>query len=139
MNTNSETSKTKVNVEFNIVADNFNPDDISSELGMKPSRSYRIYEQVKDKPIFRDHSLWQIETGYQYSWDINDQLSQIVNIFKDKSDLLLHIIEKYKAYIEIVIVINFENDDKPAIYFDAELICFLNSINAGIQFDYYLC
>ena len=87
--------------------------------------------------MFRDHSLWEIETGFQLSFDVNNQLEIMIDMLNNKKDLIKKLTLKYDILISFIIVINFINQDKPAIYLNKEVISFANEIGADIQFDYY--
>lgn len=129
--------QSKINIEFSIKGENVNPVDITKIIGVSPSRSYFKGDQIKNKPMFRDHSLWEIETGFQLSFDINHQLKLMIEMLKNKKDLIKKLTIQYDALISFIIVINFINQDKPAIYLSKEVISFVNDIGADIQFDYY--
>lgn len=132
------TSKSLVNIEWNIIADDFDPDEISTLMQLQFSRSFRKGEKVKNKPIIREYSLWGIETGYQHSWDVSEQMSQILMMIENRINIIKHILTRFKANTQIVVVIKFVEDDKPAIYFEKETLVLLHEINAEIQFDYYI-
>lgn len=129
--------QSEINIEFSIKGENVNPVDITKIIGISPSRSYSRGDQIKNKPMFRDHSLWEIETGFQLSFDINNQLKPMIDMLNNKKDLIKKLTIQYDVVISFIIVINFINQDKPAIYLSKEVISFLNEIGADIQFDYY--
>ncbi len=129
--------KSKINIEFNILGQDFFPEDISKILKITPKRYYSINDQVKNKPIYRDHSLWGIETGLQLSNDINIQLNQLFDTLNGKFELIEKLKKMYEIMINITIVIYFVNEDKPAIYFTSSALSWINKIGAEILFDYY--
>lgn len=129
--------QSKINIEFSIKGENINPVEITKIIGLSPNRFYSRGDQIKNKPIFRDHSLWEIETGFQLSFDINNQLKPMIDMLNDKKDVIKNLTIQYDVVISFIIVIYFINQDKPAIYLSKEVISFLNEIGADIQFDYY--
>ena len=129
--------QSEINIEFCIKGENINPADITKIIEISPSRSYSKGDQIKNKPVFRDHSLWEIETGFQLSFDVNNQLEIMIDMLNNKKDLIKKLTLKYDILISFIIVINFINQDKPAIYLNKEVISFANEIGADIQFDYY--
>lgn len=129
--------QSKINIEFSIKGENINPVEITKIIGLSPNRFYSRGDQIKNKPMFRDHSLWEIETGFQLSFDINNQLKPMIDMLNDKKDIIKNLTIQYDVVISFIVVINFINQDKPAIYLSKEVISFLNEIGADIQFDYY--
>ncbi len=134
---NDSCIKSKINIEFNISGQDFFPEDINEILKISPNRYYTINDQVKNKPIYRDHSLWGIETGLQLSNDINIQLNQLFDMLNGKFDLIEKIKKMYNVMINITVIIYFVNEDKPAIYFTNSDLFWINKIGAEILFDYY--
>lgn len=129
--------QSEINIEFCIKGENVNPVDITKIIGIAPSRFYSKGDQIKNKPMFRDHSLWEIETGFQLSFDVNNQLKMIIDMLNAKKEVIKKLTSQYDVLISFIIVVNFINQDKPAIYLSKEVISFLNEIGADIQFDYY--
>ncbi len=72
-----EMDKTNVMVEFNIIGDTFNPDIVTQKLIINPTEIWIKGEQIKDKDLYRKHTLWSKATKYEESLDINDQLKTI--------------------------------------------------------------
>ena len=129
--------QSEINIEFSIKGEKFDPMDITKIIGISPNRSYSKGDQIKSKPMFRDHSLWEIETGFQLSFDINNQLKQMMDILNNKKDFVRKLTVQYDVKMSFIIIINFINHDKPTIYLSKEVISFVNEIRADIQFDYY--
>lgn len=129
--------QSEINIEFCIKGENVNPVDITKIIGIVPSRFYSKGDQIKNKPMFRDHSLWGIETGFQLSFDINNQLKMIIDTLDSKKAVIKKIANQYNALVSFIITVNFIDEDKPAIYLTKEVISFAHEIGADIQFDYY--
>jgi hypothetical protein len=94
-------------------------------------------DNVPGKSIKRNKSCWRVSTGYQESLDVNEQLNEIMKLFQEKSDKLIELMHLYNFEIMISIVINIEDNQKPAIYFDKQSIRFICQINAEIDIDLY--
>lgn len=126
-----------VKVEFTMSGEvYFKPDEITKKIGITPTYVREKGEILRNGNIF-PLSEWGIETEYIESLDINDQLSIITEQLKDKVVIINEICTLYNLKCTFVIVVNIEQEEKPAMYFDSEFIQFAASINADIGFDLY--
>jgi hypothetical protein len=166
--------KTTVMAEFNIWGDKFDPQIITDNLKIKPTRSWikeidkrpqhpspnpknlvrikdpelkvmlkNINDKIKasgkkPKHIQHDFSYWKVDTGYQESKTINNQIIQIYDLLKDKVDVLKELNTKNELTYRLGIVINIEDNDGPGMFFDTYIIDFLHDIGATIDVDYYI-
>lgn len=130
--------KTSVLVEFKIIGDEFEPEIITKVLQISPDKYWKKGEQIKNKNSIRNFSCWSIKTGYEESIDINNQLVKIINKIKDKKNELVELKNQNKFYYKIQVVIKIENNEKPAIYLNRDIIGFLNDIKAELDFDLYI-
>ena len=129
--------KTTVMVEFNLYGDNFDPDIITKALDLNPSETYLKGDKIKEGKNIRKDTAWSINTGYEESYDINDQLHKICILLKGKEEELVLLKKKYFLEILFMIVIKIENDEKPGIYLEKSFISLLNTIDAEVVFDIY--
>lgn len=139
--------KTNVKVYFSVKADDFSIEDFTNELGIKPTRAYRKGEEVK-RPSnpnvtskgthYRLHTSWELGTDYEESLDINEQLNSVLSQLEDKAEELNRLKRKYDLAYRFVIVIQIENNEKPAMYLDRRFIHFADSIGAEVDFDLYI-
>ena len=81
---------------------------------------------------------WTLSTGYQESYDINNQLNTILKSLEGKTKELKQLKKKYDLEFLFMIVIQVENDEKPAMYLQKNIIGFASLIQAEIQFDLYI-
>ena len=133
-----EIDKTNVKVELNIIGDTFNSDNVTQKLKIQPTDVWIKGEQIKDKDLYRKHTLWCTSTEYEESYDINDQLKAIINILTPKIDDLKNLKDTLGVEYKFCVVINIENNEKPVMYFNTDTIRFLDEIKAEIEFDLYI-
>lgn len=88
--------------------------------------------------MYRKHTLWSISTEYEESLDINDQLETILSVLAPKTFDLIELRNTLGVEYRFCVVINIENNQKPAMYLDTDTIEFLNKILAEIDFDLYI-
>lgn len=133
-----EMERTNVMVEFNIIGDIFDTDIITHRLSIQPNEHWMKGDKVKDKDIERVDTCWTVHTEYEESIDINEQLKKILNILIPKLNELKEVQSAYNLEYRFCIIINIENNEKPAMYINGEMIKFVYEINAEIDFDLYI-
>lgn len=131
--------KTNVMVEFVIIGDRFDPCMITEKLKIKPDQYWVKGDSIqgRDARVKRKDTSWIISTGYEESLDINEQLERIVELIKDKSIILKELERGFNLEYIFGIVVNIENNEKPAMYFNRDFIGFANEINAEFYIDLY--
>lgn len=136
---------TKVMAYFSVIGDHFPPEKITEELAIQPTETYvkgDIIEQTRavNSPGIRRRigTAWTLSSGYQESFDINDQLKPLLSSLEGKQQDLIRLKEEYELSYLFMIVIQIENDDKPAMYFKKDVISFASAIDAEIHFDLYI-
>lgn len=129
--------KTNLMVEFSIIGDNFNPDEITKSLGIEPTECY-IKGYDKNRYFKMKESSWSLSTGYIQTVYISDLFDELINKLTSKKDILLELKNKYNLMFKFFVVINIENGEKPAIYLDKEVVSFANYLSAEFDFDLYI-
>lgn len=134
----SDIENTTVMVEFIIYGDVFDPHVITNKLEINPTSTTikGVIGNGKKRPSI--DTSWCLGTLKEESFDINQQLNQVIERIKDKAEILLDIKNKYSVNFVFEIVIEIENNEKPAIYFDTEVLNFINLIKAKIDIDLYI-
>ncbi|EYE87733.1 hypothetical protein Q428_11940 [Fervidicella metallireducens AeB] len=131
-------NKTKVKVEFVIVGDEFNPGLVTEKLQINPNEYWVKGDDIKGRNIKRKDSCWIIGTEYEESSDINNQIIKVLNKIQDKKSNLCELGEYFNLEYILLIIINIEENEKPAIYFENEVIQFMNDIKGKIDIDLYI-
>ncbi|MGE5579274.1 MAG: DUF4279 domain-containing protein [Bacillota bacterium] len=127
-----------VKAEFRILGDDFHPDDITKRLGIQPLAQWEKGEVIKGKDRARSYSCWEIATGYEESWDVNDQLSKVARIVRDKKAELRALREQLDGLdYRFEVVVKIENGDVPAVHLESDMIELANEIEAVFAFDIY--
>ncbi|MFF2501731.1 DUF4279 domain-containing protein [Peribacillus sp. NPDC058075] len=118
-----------------------------SVFGNEPTKTYKkgdIIEKINNPNLVstkirrRKETVWTLSTGYQESYDINNQLNTILKSLEGKTKELKQLKEKYSLEFLFMIVIQVENDEKPAMYLQKNIIDFASLIQAEIHFDLYI-
>ncbi|MEK4827749.1 DUF4279 domain-containing protein [Niallia sp. FSL W8-0951] len=116
-------------------------------LGNKPTKSYKKGEViakkynpnvVSTKVQFRKETAWKFGTDYQESYDVKEQLDQIIGPLKNKATIINQLKSKYNLECNFSILIIMENGETPGLQLDNEQIEFANSIRAEFDIDLYV-
>ena len=75
--------KTTIMAELSAIGDNFNPDQITERLAIKPTEQYRKGDFSKLN-FEREESCWTISTGYVETLYVEDVLNQLIHIMSGK-------------------------------------------------------
>ncbi|KQU15268.1 hypothetical protein ASG65_27500 [Bacillus sp. Leaf13] len=136
--------KTQVRVYFSLFGDEFPIDEVTDRLGIIPTLTYKKGELInrsndytRDFPLYRKETVWGLDTSYQDSYDVKEQMDQILIPLKNKTVIINQLKVDYKLECKISIVIIMENGDTPGLYLDNEQIEFANSVKAEFDIDLY--
>src|SRR5690606_24880176 len=86
---------------------------------------------------YRKETAWELSTGYQESFDVKEQMDQVLGQLKNKTALINMLKTEYKLNCHLSIVIVMENGYTPVFHMDNEMIESANSINAEFDIDLY--
>lgn len=132
--------KSKSYVYFAFKGD-FNPDEISDRMDMRPTRTWRKGEA--SKPLRRDHpfSLWELSTiPGKEPLDMNILIAEIIDPLREKIGIINQIKSDFGAYsilqIKMDIDIN-ENSSTPYVGHDLGTIEFLYKTKTETDIDIY--
>ncbi|MED0875554.1 DUF4279 domain-containing protein [Bacillus mobilis] len=132
---------------FSVTGDVFPVEAITDALSIEPTRTYKKGDVVArhDNPnlvstkiIYRKETDWTLSTGYQESYDINNQLHVILKSLEGKTEQLKQLKEKYDLQFLFMVVIQVENNESPAMYLQKDIIDLASFIQAEIHFDLYI-
>ncbi|GGG78247.1 DUF4279 domain-containing protein [Paenibacillus radicis (ex Gao et al. 2016)] len=139
------TDQTKVMAYFMIYGDKFLPDNISSKLGITPTKQHLKGDIISPHPqlrnsrtMYRNETVWELSTGYQNSYDINDQINELLDSLESKQNALLEIKRNKSTSFMFMIVIQVRNEETPATYLKSRFLNFATAIGAEIHFDLYV-
>lgn len=135
---------TKVMAYFSMIGDQFPLDRVTRDLAIEPTETFVKGEIIENrgpatvKARRRLETDWTLSTGYQKSFDINDQLQPLLALLEGKEKDLIRLKNEYNISYLFSIVIEVENNETPAMYLEKEFIDFASAIGAEIAFDLYI-
>jgi hypothetical protein len=125
-------------VEFIIIGDELKPYEATEKLKIAPTKYWVKGNNINGKNRKRVDTCWIIDTGYEESNDINDQLAKIIRLLNNKQKILKEFRKENNLEYHFSIVINIENNETPAIYFNKDFIELSYEIGAEFSIDLYV-
>lgn len=101
---------TQVMVYFSFHGDDFPTDKVSEMLEITPTKTNKKADIIPNRStnLYRKETSWTLETGYQDSLDVNDQLQQIISKLYNKTAIINEIKNSYSVECTILIVVKIE-------------------------------
>lgn len=124
-------------VDFSIIGEEFNPEIITKKLLLEPTECY-LKGEKNSRNFERKETCWSFSTGYVETLYVSELFDEVLNKLTSKKDTLIKLKNDYNLVFKFFIVINIEEDIKPAIYIDKKIIKFANDLEAEFDFDLYI-
>lgn len=121
--------------------DNFDPDYITTLLNIEPTYVRKKgceFKTFSGRTKISLESVWQLETEYEESCDIEIQINKLIDQFRGKEELLKEVKIKYDLEIKICVVIYIKKKKAPGMYLNKEILKFIYSLEAEVDFDVYV-
>ncbi|WP_178075823.1 DUF4279 domain-containing protein [Paenibacillus oralis] len=128
--------ETSIMVAFSVMG-LFNPNELTKSLLVTPTGYFRKGEKLNGTH-FRKEDGWFLRTKLTASLDINNQLSELLSVLKSKKSELCKFKENNDVSYQFNTAIYIEQKQTPAIYLEADIINFANTIGAEFDFDLYV-
>lgn len=141
----------------------FDRDAVTQRLGILPSKTHAptmtkgmltcdlaVEEIEKDlsgftiisaeKPPYKmlKHADWEVESPKVESWDLEEPLQRMEEIFEGKAGEVSAICKDYNLYADLIIRVFADSNNMPELVFSNPQISFWASMGASISFDFYL-
>jgi len=119
----------------------FDPEEITSELGIGPTSQSRKGEKGRYSKEL-SFSSWILSTGRVVSdeVDIYDLSEKLISKIDNRKNIIRELVLKhnYQSKLQAVVLLSSKKDvSTPAIGFSQKVIHFLNQVNALIDIDLY--
>lgn len=129
--------ETNIDIEFRIMGNEFNIDDVTRELNILPTDFWEKGERRGNGKKYT-YTSWNYRIGSKETLDIGCQILKIEKLFFPKEEILCELRKKYDLKYGLDIIIIVENNVVPAIYFEIPIIEFLSKIGGEIDIDTYI-
>lgn len=129
--------KTNIMVEFCIIGDEFDPQEITKNLKIEPTECY-IKGSRGDYGFKKKETCWSIDTGYIDTLYISEPFDYLLDRLINVKETIVKLKNNFGLDCKFFVVINIVQDMKPAIYLDKKILDFVNYVDAEIDFDLYI-
>jgi hypothetical protein len=130
--------KTNIMAEFIITGDHFEPKLITEQIGIEPSGTYLKGEQIDNRDLYRKETCWFLETDYQESFDVNQQLNYLLNLLEPHIEKLKTLRMKHNLNFLYSFSIRVMNNESPAISIEQKAISIAYDLKAEFDFDLHI-
>ena len=129
--------KTKVKVRLTIESESLEPQDVTKELDIVPTISWKKGDIIKaDRK--RVGGSWTVSLEAEESYDITIQFGKLYEVIKGKEDKIRAIKEYCEGTIIISVIIEVENGEVPGIVIEEKFTELVVKMGAEIDIDIYL-
>ncbi len=129
---------TRILAEFKLTGTNFNPEEVTSLLGIVPTKTWRKDDQTLDSLLTRKRDGWRLSTGEEESLDLNNQLRPVLDQLKPHFSKIKDVCARLHLEVEMGFAVNVENGETPALHFDKDIVQIAADLNAEIDIDLYV-
>jgi len=133
----SSQKESEIYAYFQLVGMEFDPDDITAKVGIKPTEIWRIGDLISSRGT-RQHKQngWSLYSKVEKSADLEDHIKSVLEQLQPGWQSLVELCKRYDA--EISCVIYYRSGSVPAIHFDKYLVEMAHQLNAEIDVDFYV-
>ena len=129
--------KTTVRASFVLAGQEFNPDSVTDQLEVTPTRIGRKGDDLYDGKHKRIENFWIVEGEFEASTDIDNQIRPILETLNPISDKIKFVLKDAVDYGQINVVIKVEQGRFPSIHLKKDVIKFMNELGIEIDIDLY--
>ncbi|MBE9012942.1 DUF4279 domain-containing protein [Pseudanabaenaceae cyanobacterium LEGE 13415] len=122
--------------EFSLTGIDLNPEDVTSKVGIQPTKTWLKDELISSKAQIRyQQSGWKLRSYSTTSDDLSEHFHIVLEQLKQGWQPLVELCSIYDAEFCGVI---YTSGDRPAIHFDKEILKAVLQLNAEIDVDLYV-
>jgi hypothetical protein len=124
-----------IQADFIITGTDILPDQITQELGISPTRTWRLGDSIQETQLRRKHNGWCFSIGKRESaLDLEKPLVMLINHLLPYAQTISSLCEKHNLQSEISCAI-YISDETPIINFSPETISHLAQLNSFLDID----
>lgn len=126
--------------EMHLIFDNdFDVHSITKQLGIVPTecklRNETRMSPLTNKPI---EGFWTLKTEEKEERDLGVVLNELIENISAKLPDIKKICDENGGTVVFDVIPFFDDDSKPALYFERDFLDIVNYLNATIQIDLYM-
>ena len=126
--------------EMHMIFDNdFDVYSIEKIIGLVPTNC-KMRKETRISPLTNKQieGFWTLKTEEKEERDLNIILQELISKISKKLPEIKNLCEKNNGEVIFDIVASFDDNSKPALYFEREFLNVVNYFNASIQIDLYV-
>ena len=126
--------------EMHMIFDNdFDVYSIEKIIGLVPTNC-KMRKETRISPLTNKQieGFWTLKTEEKEERDLNIILQELISKISKKLPEIKNLCEKNNGEVIFDIVASFDDNSKPALYFEREFLDVVNYLNASIQIDLYV-
>ncbi|MBW4440357.1 MAG: DUF4279 domain-containing protein [Plectolyngbya sp. WJT66-NPBG17] len=126
----------EVYAEFSLTGIDLNPEDVTSKVGVQPTKTWFKDELISPKARIRyQQNGWKLRSRLEASDDLGEHFQVVLEQLKQGWQPLIELCSIYEAEFCGVI---YTSGDRPAIHFDRDILKAVLQLNAEIGVDLYV-
>jgi hypothetical protein len=131
---------TKIKLTLAIYGDDFSPSQLTKIVNILPTNIWIKGDSIPNRKtsITRKETNWEFSQGYFESIDLEYVSNQLFDIIKPQIKLFQKFIQEYRLSSKLYIILEIENDEKPSLFIDKQMMEILILLNGEIDIDLYL-
>lgn len=130
------TLATRISAALTLTGSGFDPDKVTQHVGVVPTKTYRMGEQIQKTLLRQKYDVWSFSTGLQESLDLCHQVHALLDQLQPYLPTLATVCQRWHLDAEIECVIYAEGQI-PAIHFNLDDIKRIAELGAEIDVDLY--
>ena len=126
--------------EMHMIFDNdFDVYSIEKIIGLVPTNC-KMRKETRISPLTNKQieGFWTLKTEKKEERDLNIILQELISKISKKLPEIKNLCDKNNGEVIFDIVASFDDNSKPALYFEREFLNVVNYLNASIQIDLYV-
>lgn len=134
----STTALPTVWLSFDLVGPSFDPDAVSTKLGLKPTSQHRAGDPIRAGLGKRRHARWRVTIGPELTYDIDGMLSALLARLEPAKARIREVCDTFHLEARIICAVEPSSSQAPAIFFPPAVIGWAAEIGCAIDVDIML-
>jgi hypothetical protein len=130
----AEMTKDNEQYAYITVVGDFDPETITTQLGLKPSEAWIKGERNDRTHLERKFSRWSLDSRLERSASLEDHVKDVLEQAVPRADQFRQVGEQYGVHVQLV---GFFYNDYPGFGLDQDTISGLARLNVSIDCDFY--
>jgi hypothetical protein len=129
---------TQINTIISFFGDLLDPHLFSQLIGFSPTDFWFKGDIVPNRKIFRQETCWEYSQGFIETLDLVEAYSDILDKFKNNISRIENYLKSNNIYVKIDIVVEVYDNQSPSLYFNKDILNFINRLDGNIDIDLYI-